>query len=216
MSVTALARKPVIRNVNGSEILGELQASERQDEKRLVSVYIPDAGAHIMYESVNNKMRWQGAWAPISKQDAIECAREHAYNNGVAAQDNLFYTPQGFDRGKSGYVWGDVDAGSDCLDIDALGKYQDRRLVQEQDVGFAKDRLGQQHSKLVAVIQVLDQRAMAGDRNTQSAQQLACLRLSLPAVQLAELDLEFGSAHAVRLIEIRLGIQGVLLLHDLI
>ncbi len=126
MSVTALARKPVIRNVNGSDILGELQESERLDETRLVSVWLPDAGAHIMYESVNNKLCWQGAWAPITKQDAIECAREHAYDNGIAAQDNLFYIPQGFDRGKSGYVWGDVDAGSDCLDIEALAKYQDR------------------------------------------------------------------------------------------
>jgi hypothetical protein len=125
MTVTALARKPVIRNVEGSDILSELQASERQDETRLISVYIPDAGAHIMYESVNNKMRWQGAWAPISRQDAIECAREHAYNNGVAAQDNLLYIPQGFNRGASGYVWGDVDAGSDCLSIEALARYQD-------------------------------------------------------------------------------------------
>ena len=125
MTVTALARKPVIRNVNGSDILSELQDGECTDEKHLVSVYIPDAGAHIMYVGEGNKMRWQGAWAPITKQDAIECAREQAYNMGVAAQDNLLYIPQGFERGESGYLWADVDAGSECLDIEALARYQD-------------------------------------------------------------------------------------------
>lgn len=125
MNVTALARKPVIRNVEGSDILVELQESERLEETRLINVYILDAGAHIMYMSVNNKMHWQGAWAPITKREAIECARETAYKEGVAPQDNLFYIPRGFNRGKSGYLWGDVDAGSECLDIEALARYQD-------------------------------------------------------------------------------------------
>ena len=127
MNVTALARKPVIRNVEGSVILSEIQESKRPDKwKRLVSVYLADAGVQIMYERVNNKIRWHGAWAPITKREAIECAREQAYKKKVAPQNNLFFIPRGFDRGESGYLWVDVDAGSNCFNIDALAKYQDR------------------------------------------------------------------------------------------
>lgn len=126
MSVTSLARKPKVRRIASAAILDELQELDGKTGTRLVSIYLPDAEAHIMYLSVNNKMRWHGAWAPITKQDAIECARETAYEKGVAAENNLFYIPQGFDRGESGYLPCDVDAGTECVDIDALAAYQDR------------------------------------------------------------------------------------------
>jgi len=126
MTVTALARKPVIRNVEGSDILSEIQDAEATNEKRLVSVYIPDAQACVMYLGEGNRLTGQSAWAPTTRKRAIECARETAYDKGIDAEQNLFFTPRGFDRGESGYLPCDVDAGTECLDIEALAKYQDR------------------------------------------------------------------------------------------
>ena len=122
-TVTALARKPSVRHVPAPEIVGEL---EEVDELRLISVYLPDAGVQIMYCGAGRKLQWEASWGPLTLEDAIECAREQAYERQVAPEHNLLYVPQGFDRGQSGYVWGDVDAGRECLDIETLAAYQDR------------------------------------------------------------------------------------------
>jgi hypothetical protein len=124
-NVTALARKPIVRAIPGPDILSELQDAA-DDETRLISVYLADAGVQIMYCGTGCKFLWEASWSPLTLEEAIECAREQAYERGVDPERNLFYIPQGFDRGESGYLWADVDAGTDCLDIDTLATYQDR------------------------------------------------------------------------------------------
>ena len=57
---------------------------------------------------------------------------------------------------------------------------------------------------------------MARHRNAQSAQQLPRLGLGLPAVEFAEFGLQLRRPHPVGLVEVRLGVERVLLLHDLV
>ena len=95
------------------------------------------------------------------------------------------------------------------VDVQAVG-----RLVQQEDVRFAKNRLGQQHADLVTVVKVPDQNVVAGHGNTQPTQELTRLSFGFPAVELAELSLQLRRTHPVRLVEARLRVQRIFLLHD--
>ena len=54
------------------------------------------------------------------------------------------------------------------------------------------------------------------DRNAQPLQKTAGVGLGLPAVQLGELDLQLGGQHTVLVAEILLGVERVLLLHNIV
>ena len=57
---------------------------------------------------------------------------------------------------------------------------------------------------------------MARHRDAQPAQQFTGLGLGLPAGELVELGLELSGAHPVGIVEVRLGVQRLLLFHDLV
>ena len=89
-------------------------------------------------------------------------------------------------------------------------------LVQQDDVRLAEQRLGQQDLHLLlggqrahlAVQDVLGQ--------PQALDQAAHVALCLPAVHIGELRLQLAGLHAVLVSEVLLGVEGVLLLHDVV
>ena len=90
------------------------------------------------------------------------------------------------------------------------------RLVQQDDLRLAKQRLRQQDLDLVLVRQgthLLIQQVLV---KAQTFEQLADLGFNLPAAKLCKLRLQRGGKLAVLVGEIFLIIEGVLLLHDLI
>ena len=48
-TVTALARKPSVRRIPAAEVINDLQDIGDIAERQLISVYLPDAGAQVMY-----------------------------------------------------------------------------------------------------------------------------------------------------------------------
>ena len=90
------------------------------------------------------------------------------------------------------------------------------RLVQQDDLRLAKQRLRQQDLDLVLVRQgthLLIQQVLI---KAQTFEQLADLGFNLPAAKLGKLRFQRGGKLAVLVGEIFLIIEGVLLLHDLI
>ena len=89
-------------------------------------------------------------------------------------------------------------------------------LVQQQDVRVAEQRLSQQHLHLFAALQVAHDAVMHIRTDAQAGQQGRRVGLGIPAVHLGKFALQLGRALAVLIGEIRLGVQGVLLLHDVV
>ncbi len=89
-------------------------------------------------------------------------------------------------------------------------------LVQEQDVRIAEQGLGQQHLHLQVAVQILHGGVVEVCVYPQAVEQHGGIGLRLPAVHLRELRLQVTDPDAVLIGEILLGIDGILLLHDLI
>ena len=99
----------------------------------------------------------------------------------------------------------------DRPDIQVVG-----RLVHQQDGRLAKQCLGQQHLHLLAAFKVRHLHVVIAFIQPQSLEQACRLVLRFPAVELRKLSFQLGGQHPVLLGKIRFGVQGFLLLHDLI
>ena len=97
------------------------------------------------------------------------------------------------------------------LNVEVVG-----RLVHEDYVGISEQALRKQNLDLLVTGQGIHLLVENLLRQTQTLYQLGSVGLSLPAVQLCELGLQLGSAGAVLLGEILLGVERVLLLHDVV
>ena len=91
-----------------------------------------------------------------------------------------------------------------------------RRLVEQDDVRLAEERLSQQDLDLEAGVHVAHQRAVELRVHAEALEYAARVALGLPAAQLRELLLELAGADAVLVREVGLLIDGVLLLAALV
>ncbi|CAN4008239.1 Restriction alleviation protein, Lar family, partial [Dysosmobacter welbionis] len=86
----------------------------------------------------------------------------------------------------------------------------------QDDVRLAEEGLGQQHLHLL----LGGQRAHLAVQNvlgqSQALDQAAHVALRLPAVHVGKLRLQFAGLHTVGVGEVLLGVEGVLLLHDIV
>ena len=88
------------------------------------------------------------------------------------------------------------------------------RLVQQQDVRIAKESLRQQYAHLQGRVQLGHLLIVVFLADAQAVQQLGRIGLGIPAVQLRKLRLQLTGTDAVLIAEIRLGIDGILLVHN--
>ena len=89
-------------------------------------------------------------------------------------------------------------------------------LVQQNDVGMAKQRLRQQHLHLLAAVEAghLGVVQLGGDAD--AVEELGGLGFGIPAVHLGKLALQLRRALAVGVAEVGLGVERVLFLHDVV
>ena len=99
----------------------------------------------------------------------------------------------------------------DRLQVEVVG-----RLIQQQYVGVAEKRLGQEHAHLVATLKLLHQLAAHLLGNAEAVQKDRRLRLDFVAVHLGKIRLKFGGTDAVLFAELRLGVDRVPLGHHLV
>ena len=90
------------------------------------------------------------------------------------------------------------------------------RLVQQEDVRISEQRLGQQHLELVAGLELAHHHGMFFRGNSQPRQQGSGVAFRVPAVHFGKLAFQLRGLFAVRLAEVRLGVQRVFLFHDVI
>ena len=87
------------------------------------------------------------------------------------------------------------------------------RLVEQQVVGFAEQRLRQQYAHLLLGAQVAHQLVVQSLPDPEAAQQVGGIALGVPALHLREFLLQFPGPKPVLLREIGLGIQRLFLFH---
>ena len=90
-----------------------------------------------------------------------------------------------------------------------------RRLVEQEDVGVAEERLREQHADLLLRRELGHHELVLVLRDAEAVEEARRVRLRVPAVHLRELRLELRRLHAVLLREIRLRVERILLVHDL-
>ena len=100
--------------------------------------------------------------------------------------------------------------------VDGLNVEVVRRLVEEDNVRLTEQGLRQQDLDLDAAVGVGHTVVVQLHGHTEALQDAAGIGLGLPAVQLCELRLQLRSQQAVLIGKIGLGIQSVLLFHDII
>ena len=91
-----------------------------------------------------------------------------------------------------------------------------RRLVEQDNVRVAEERLRQQDFHLQARIHVGHHRLVMLRRDAEPLQDAGCIRLRLPAAEIGKLLLELGGADAVLVRHLVLGVDGVFLLATVI
>ena len=97
---------------------------------------------------------------------------------------------------------------ADGGDVEVVG-----RLVEQQDVGIGEQRLRQQHAQLPAGRDFAHRPGVLVRRDADAEQQFAGARLGRVAAVLGEAVLELGGVQVILLARLRVGVDGVLLLH---
>ena len=97
------------------------------------------------------------------------------------------------------------------LDVEVVG-----RLVQQQDVWIAEERLRQQDLDLLAAVHLAHELVLHVKADAQAGEDHLGVALGVPSVQLRELALQHAGALAVRIGKVLLRVELVLFLHDLI
>ena len=90
------------------------------------------------------------------------------------------------------------------------------RLVQQQDIRAAKERLSKQDLDLLAAVEFLHQGMLPIQADTKTGQDHLRIAFSVPAVQFGKLTLQNAGALTVLVGKVFLAVELVLLLHDLI
>ena len=90
------------------------------------------------------------------------------------------------------------------------------RLVEKQNVRIAEQGAREEDLDLLGAVQLAHGHLMEGRIDAKSGQQGLGVALGVPAVHLGKIRLEHGGALAVRVGEVGLGIERVLLLHHLV
>ncbi len=88
------------------------------------------------------------------------------------------------------------------------------RFVEEKIVGVAEEGFGKQHAYFLVRAHVAHQHSVTVFLYAKAAQQRRGIALGVPTLELGEALLQLGSPYAVGIVEIRLGIERVLLLHN--
>jgi len=122
-SIIPIGHKPLIRSLTGADV-ESLFVLPVQGE-RFVSLYITEIQAQVMLRVNGSQAKWEGAWAPISKEAAIDVARKEAFNDGLPQGRSLFYILDETTPDLLRSMYGDDDAASDCLDCSALNRHVD-------------------------------------------------------------------------------------------
>ena len=91
-----------------------------------------------------------------------------------------------------------------------------RRLIEKQNVRITKQCLRKQDLYLLIGRKLAHHHRMCLGRNAKTIQKRSSIRLSLPAVHICKLFLKLCGTDTVLVREIRLCVDGILLLHDLI
>jgi hypothetical protein len=99
---------------------------------------------------------------------------------------------------------------ADGVDVEVVG-----RLVEQQHVRIGEQRLAQQHAQLPAGCDFAHRAGVLFGRNADAEQQFSGACFGGVAVVLGELALQFGRAHVVLFRRVRVGVDGILLLHAL-
>ena len=87
-----------------------------------------------------------------------------------------------------------------------------RRLVKQDDIRGAEQRLCKQHLDLHPRVHIAHERVVVGGGNAQPLQNAACIGLGLPAAELGKLLLQNGGSQAVLIGEIGLVVDRILFL----
>ena len=117
---------------------------------------------------------------------------------------------------------GDNDDGADVVhqeilqpadggDVQVVG-----RLVEQDDVRLAEQRLREQDFDLFLVVQRAHRRLKQRGIQPEPLQQAGGVGFDLPAVELGEFGFQLGGEHPVLIGELLLGVQRFLLLDDLV
>ena len=99
----------------------------------------------------------------------------------------------------------------DGVDVQVVGG-----LVHHQDVRVAEQGLSQQHLHLQTAVHVLHHVVVHGHGNAQALEDAGRIGLGLPASQLGVLLLQLAGLDAVLLGHLLLGVEGLLLLTDVV
>ncbi len=87
------------------------------------------------------------------------------------------------------------------------------RFVEQQVVGVAVERFGQEHAHLLVGAHVLHKHIVLVFLNAKTGEQSGGISLGVPALEFGELLLQLAGPHAVGIAEIRLCIKGIFLFH---
>ena len=90
------------------------------------------------------------------------------------------------------------------------------RFVQQQDIRIAEQRLRQQDLEFVAGLQLAHHHGMFLSRDSEACQKRCRVALRIPAVHFREFAFQLRGFLTVGLAEVRLCIERILLLHDII
>ena len=115
------------------------------------------------------------------------------------------------DNHRIGEIQQEVFQPADGLNIQVVG-----RLVQQQDIRAAEQRLRQQNLDLLTAVQFAHQHMLHIQADAQTGEDHLRVAFGLPAIQLGELTLQLAGTFAVFIGEVLLGIEFVLFTHDLI
>ena len=95
------------------------------------------------------------------------------------------------------------------FDVEVIG-----RLVEKKDVGVSEKRLRQQYADLLFRVELAHGGIMKFLRNLQGVEELSRLIFGVIAVHFRKFAFEFGGTDSVLFRKVRIGIQGVLFVHD--
>ena len=98
---------------------------------------------------------------------------------------------------------------SHCLKVKIIG-----RLVKKEVVGLTIECACQQDAHLLLTTKLLHELVVLVFLDTETAQEHGSIALSVPAFHLCELIFQLSDAIAILIVEVRLSIQRILLLHD--
>ena len=88
------------------------------------------------------------------------------------------------------------------------------RLVEQQVVGVAIECLSQHDTHLLLTCQFRHHLIVQVFLNAQTRQELGCIALGIPSIEFGKLLLQLCSTDAILVAEVRLGVEGILFLHD--